>query len=74
MVALADRFGYKKTFIWAYAIMIVSYFLLGQFSSLPAFFLAFMFVAVGAALFKPVKAKAETSAAGDPEAAEDLLL
>jgi dipeptide/tripeptide permease len=52
--ALADRFGYKKTFIWAYAIMIVSYFLLGQFSSLPAFFLAFMFVAVGAALFKPV--------------------
>jgi dipeptide/tripeptide permease len=52
--ALADRFGYKKTFIWAYLIMIVAYFLLGQFSSLPTFFLAFMFVAVGAALFKPV--------------------
>ena len=52
--ALADRFGYKKTFIWAYVIMIVSYYMLGQFSSLPAFFLAFMFVAVGAALFKPV--------------------
>jgi dipeptide/tripeptide permease len=52
--ALADRFGYKKTFIWAYLIMMLSYFLLGQFSSLPTFFLAFMFVAVGAALFKPV--------------------
>jgi dipeptide/tripeptide permease len=52
--ALADRFGYKKTFIWAYVIMIMAYMLLGQFTSLPMFFLAFMFVAVGAALFKPV--------------------
>ena len=34
--------------------MIVSYYLLGQFTSLPGFFLAFMFVAVGAAIFKPV--------------------
>ena len=52
--ALADRFGFKKTFIWAYLAMIVSYYLLGQFSTFPTFFLAFMFVAVGAALFKPV--------------------
>ncbi|RKZ15271.1 MFS transporter [bacterium] len=52
--ALADRFGYKKTFIWAYIIMMLAYYLLGQFTSLPTFFLAFMFVAVGAALFKPV--------------------
>ena len=52
--ALADRYGYKKMFIIAYTVMIVSYYSLGQFTSLPAFFMAFMFVAVGAAIFKPV--------------------
>lgn len=52
--ALADRYGFKKMFIIAYAIMVVSYFLLGQFHSLPGFVLAFMFVAIGAAIFKPV--------------------
>jgi dipeptide/tripeptide permease len=52
--ALADRFGFRRTFLWAFSIMIASYYLLGQFTSLPTFFMAFMFVAVGAALFKPV--------------------
>ncbi len=52
--ALADRFGFKKMFIIAYLVMIVSYYLLGQFYTVPTFFLAFMFVAVGAAIFKPV--------------------
>lgn len=52
--ALADRFGFRRTFIWAYLIMILAYSLLGQFSAFPTFFMAFMFVAVGAALFKPV--------------------
>ncbi len=52
--ALADRFGFKKMFIIAYIVMIISYYSLGQFTSLPGFFLAFMFVAVGAAIFKPV--------------------
>jgi dipeptide/tripeptide permease len=52
--ALADRYGFKKTFIAAYLVMIVSYYLLGQFTTFPTFFTAFMFVAVGAALFKPV--------------------
>jgi dipeptide/tripeptide permease len=52
--ALADRYGYKKMFIIAYLVMIASYYSLGQFTSLPAFFMAFMFVAVGAAMFKPV--------------------
>jgi POT family proton-dependent oligopeptide transporter len=52
--ALADRYGYKRMFIIAYLIMIVAYFLLGQFTSVPTFFMAFMFVAVGAAIFKPV--------------------
>ncbi len=52
--AIADRFGFKKVFVWAFSIMILAYYLLGQFTSLPSFFMAFMFVAVGAALFKPV--------------------
>jgi len=52
--ALADRYGFKKVFIVAFLVMIVSYYMLGQFTSLPSFFMAFMFVAVGAALFKPV--------------------
>ncbi len=52
--ALADRYGYKKMFIIAYLVMIVSYYSLGLFTSLPSFFMAFMFVAVGAAIFKPV--------------------
>ncbi len=52
--ALADRYGFKKTFITAYLVMILAYYLLGQFTTFPTFFMAFMFVAVGAALFKPV--------------------
>ena len=52
--ALADRYGYKKMFTIAYLVMIVSYYMLGQFTTFPSFLLAFMFVAVGAAIFKPV--------------------
>jgi POT family proton-dependent oligopeptide transporter len=52
--ALADRYGFKRMFVIAYLVMIGSYYMLGQFSSLPMFFMAFMFVAVGAAIFKPV--------------------
>jgi dipeptide/tripeptide permease len=52
--ALADRYGFKRIFIIAYLVMIVSYYMLGQFTTLPTFFVAFMFVAIGAALFKPV--------------------
>ncbi len=52
--ALADRFGYKKTFFVAYLIMVPAYFLLGQFNTYETFFLAFLMVALGAATFKPV--------------------
>jgi dipeptide/tripeptide permease len=52
--ALADRFGYKKTFIIAYSVLVPAYYLLGQFTSFAGFFIAFLFVAVGAAIFKPV--------------------
>ena len=52
--ALADRYGYRRLFIIAYLVMIASYYSLGQFHTFPTFLIAFMFVAVGAALFKPV--------------------
>ncbi|MCG9756526.1 MFS transporter [Shewanella insulae] len=52
--ALADRYGYRKMFLIAYAIMCPSYFLLGQVTSFSGFFVAFMGVAIGAACFKPV--------------------
>jgi proton-dependent oligopeptide transporter, POT family len=52
--ALADRFGYKRSFLIAYAMLVPAYFLLGQVTSYAGFFAAFLFVAVGAAIFKPV--------------------
>ena len=52
--ALGDRFGYKKMFLLAYAILTPCYYLLGTFSTYGTFLLGFMFVAVGAAIFKPV--------------------
>lgn len=52
--ALGDRFGYKKTFLVAYTLLVPAYYLLGQFSAFGTFFMAFLFVAVGAAIFKPV--------------------
>ncbi len=52
--ALGDRFGYKKTFIVAYSCLVPAYYLLGQFNTFGTFFMAFLFVAVGAAIFKPV--------------------
>ncbi len=52
--ALADRYGYKRMFIVAYVGMVVFYYALGQFKSLPGFLAAFFCVAVAAAIFKPV--------------------
>ena len=52
--ALADRYGYKRSFSLAFLVMVVAYWLLGQFHSFAGFLAAFMFVAVGAAIFKPV--------------------
>ena len=52
--ALADRYGYKKMFTIAYVGMIISYYLLGQATTMPTFLAAFMLVAVAAAIFKPV--------------------
>ena len=52
--ALADRYGFKKMLIAAFIVLIPAYYLLGQLKSFPTFFLVFMLVAIGAAMFKPV--------------------
>jgi proton-dependent oligopeptide transporter, POT family len=52
--AIADKFGYKKVLITAYIIMALGYSLMGYLSSYVSVFLSFIFLAIGAALFKPV--------------------
>lgn len=52
--ALADRYGFKRMLQAAFFVLIPAYYLLGQFKTFPTFFLAFMLVAVGAGMFKPV--------------------
>jgi dipeptide/tripeptide permease len=52
--AIADKFGYKKTLIVAYVVLASGYFAMGQVSSYGAVFAVFLWVAVGAGLFKPV--------------------
>ena len=52
--ALGDRYGYRKMMMLAFAIMTPSYYMLGQVSSYGTFFLAFMGVAIGAGIFKPL--------------------
>ena len=52
--ALADRYGYRNTFLVAFSILTPAYYLLGQFHSFWGFFGIFLLVAAGAATFKPV--------------------
>ena len=52
--ALGDRFGYKKMFLLAYAILTPCYYMLGTYTTYGGFLLGFLCVAVGAAIFKPV--------------------
>ena len=52
--SLADRIGYKKILILSFIILLSGYFLMGLFSSFAGVFLTFFYVAIGAALFKPI--------------------
>ena len=52
--AIADRFGYKKMLVLSFIILSSGYFLMGLLSSFTGVFLAFFYVAIGAALFKPI--------------------
>jgi len=52
--AIADKFGYKRMLILSYLILASGYFLMGYAKSYAGMFLVFLYVAVGAGLFKPV--------------------
>lgn len=52
--ALADKFGFRKVLLAAFATLASGYFAMGQFSSYALVFTAFLIVAIGAALFKPI--------------------
>lgn len=52
--SVADKFGYKKVLIIAFVILSSGYYVMGVVTSFASVFLAFLYVAVGAALFKPI--------------------
>jgi dipeptide/tripeptide permease len=52
--ALADRFGYKRMLLIAFVILSSSYLLMGSVKSYAAVYGAFLLVALGAAIFKPI--------------------
>ena len=51
---IADKIGYKLSLIIAYVMLIAGYYLMGTVSSYWSVFFVFLFIALGAALFKPV--------------------
>lgn len=52
--AIADRYGYKRVLLVSFLIYISAFLLLPLFSTFTAVFLMYIYLAVGAALFKPV--------------------
>jgi proton-dependent oligopeptide transporter, POT family len=52
--AIADRFGYKRILLISYAILSSGYFLMAFVESYTSVFLVFLYIALGAGLFKPV--------------------
>lgn len=51
---IADRIGYKLSLIIAYVILISGYYMMGEVRTFWSVYFVFLFVAVGAAFFKPV--------------------
>ncbi|MBE0640582.1 MAG: MFS transporter, partial [Bacteroidales bacterium] len=52
--ALADRFGYRRTLVIAYFMLASGYYLMGQVQSYALMYVVFLWLALGAALFKPI--------------------
>ncbi|MBZ0199075.1 MAG: MFS transporter, partial [Ignavibacteriaceae bacterium] len=52
--ALADRFGYRITLMFAFTVMSIGYFLTSMATSYALVFLSLIFMVVGAGTFKPV--------------------
>lgn len=52
--AIADKFGYKKVLAVAFAVLASGYIFMGYFNSFATVFFSFIWLAIGAGLFKPV--------------------
>jgi POT family proton-dependent oligopeptide transporter len=52
--AIADSIGYKKSLLVSQIILASGYALMGLFTSFSGVFVAFLYIAIGAALFKPI--------------------
>jgi len=52
--AIADKIGYKITLAISYVILMTGYYFMGKVTSYWAVFSVFLYVAIGAAMFKPV--------------------
>lgn len=52
--AIADRFGFRKVLLAAFVTLASGYFAMGQFHTYATFFISFLVVAVGGAIFKPI--------------------
>jgi dipeptide/tripeptide permease len=52
--AIADRIGYRKTLFIAYTIYTVAFLMMPIFHNYAAVFIFYLFLAIGAALFKPI--------------------
>ncbi|MCD4664723.1 MAG: MFS transporter [Bacteroidales bacterium] len=52
--AIADRFGFRKVLIAAFITLASGYFAMGQFHAYTPVFAAFLVIAVGGAIFKPI--------------------
>ena len=52
--AIADNIGYKKSLLVSQIILATGYGLMGYFTSFSGVFIAFLYIAIGAALFKPI--------------------
>ena len=63
--SIADRFGYKKVLTIAFIILTSGYYLMGQVRSYPMVFVSFLYVATGAALFKPIISATIAKVTGD---------
>lgn len=52
--AVADRYGYRKTLFFAFAVMSTGYFFTSQMTSYSTVFISLVLMAVGAGFFKPI--------------------
>ncbi len=52
--ALSDKFGFKRTLVLAFIILGSGYYMMGQFTTYGTVYFSFLWVAMGAAMFKPI--------------------